>query len=80
VYNVAKFIAIAVTVGTVTGLEVIGMKGIVAALIGIAAGVAVLALLRFTNLGNRQHDPAGDGTAVSKPVSKKATAKRSKGR
>jgi hypothetical protein len=73
---VAKFIAIAVTVGAVTGLEVIGMNRIAAVLIGVAAGVAVLALLRLSNLGNRQHDPAGNGATVSK----KAAAKRSKGR
>jgi hypothetical protein len=69
---VAKFIAIAVTVGAVTGLEVIGMNRIVAALIGIAAGVAVLALLRLTSLGNRQRDPAADRGAAGKSVNKKA--------
>jgi hypothetical protein len=77
---VAKIIAIAVTVGAVTGLEVIGMNRIAAALIGITAGVAVLALLRFTNLGNRQQDPAADGAAASRSAGQQAAAKRSKGR
>jgi hypothetical protein len=77
---VAKIIAIAVTVGAVTGLEVIGMNRILAALIGITAGVAVLALLRLSNLGNRQHDRAADRPAVNRSASKKAAAKRSNGR
>jgi hypothetical protein len=77
---VAKIIAIAVTVGAVTGLEVIGMNRIVAALIGITAGVAVLALLRLSSLGNRQHDPAVDRGPASGSASKKAAAKRSNGR
>ena len=77
---VAKIIAIAVTVGAVTGLEVVGMNRIAAAVIGITAGVAVLALLRLSNLGNRQPDPAAGRGAASGSVSKKATAKRSKGR
>jgi hypothetical protein len=80
VHTVAKIIAIAVTVGVVTGLEMIGVNRIVAALAGITAGVAVLALLRLSNLGNRQHDPAVDRAATSKSVSKKTSAKRSKGR
>jgi hypothetical protein len=77
---VAKIIAIAVTVGAVTGLEVIGMNRIVAALIGITAGVAVLALLRLSNLGNRPHDPAADRAGASRSASNKAASKRSKGR
>jgi len=77
---VAKIIAIAVTVGAVTGLEVIGMNRIVAALVGITAGVAVLALLRLSNLGNRQHDPAAGRAAASGSASKRAAANRSKGR
>ena len=76
----AKIIAIAVTIGAVTGLEVIGMNRIAAALIGITAGVAVLALLRITSLGNRQHGPAADQAAASKTASNKAAARRSKGR
>jgi len=69
---VAKIIAIAVTIGAVTGLEVIGLNWIVAAIIGITAGVAVLALLRLSNLGNRQHDPAVDRATASKSVTKAA--------
>ena len=80
VHDVAKIIAIAVTIGAVTGLEVIGMNRIVAVLIGGTAGVAVLALLRLSNLGNRQHDPAVDRGAASKTVSEKAAAKRPRGR
>ena len=75
----AKIIAIAVTIGAVIGLDVIGMNRIAAAVIGAAAGVAVLALLRLTSLGNRQRDLAVDQDAGGKPVSKKAAAKRSKG-
>ena len=75
----AKIIAIAVTIGAVTGLEVIGMNRIVAVLIGGTAGVAVLALLRLSNLGNRQHEPAVDRAAASESVSKKAAAKRPRG-
>jgi hypothetical protein len=52
--------AVAVTIGAVTGLDAAGLNRFVATFIGIAAGIAVLALLRFTNLGNRQHDPATD--------------------
>jgi hypothetical protein len=77
---VAKLIAVAVTIGAVTGLEVIGMNWIAAALIGITAGVAVLALLRLSNLGNRQRDPAADRAAAGQPVSKKAAAQRPKRR
>jgi hypothetical protein len=73
---VAKIIAIAVTIGAVTGLEVIGMNRIVAVLIGGTAGVAVLALLRFSNVGNRRQDPAVDRAAAGKSVGKKAAAKR----
>ena len=75
----AKLIAIAVTIGAVTGLEVIGMNRIAAALIGITAGVAVLALLRLSNLGNRQI-PADDRAAAGESASTKASAKRSNGR
>jgi hypothetical protein len=77
---VGKFIAVAVTIGAVTGLDAAGLNRFAAAFIGIAAGIAVLALLRFSNLGNRQHDPATDRAAASKPVSTKSSAKRSKGR
>ena len=76
----AKIIAIAVTIGAVTGLEVIGMNRIVAVLIGGTAGVAVLALLRLSNLGNRQHEPAVDRATASKSVSEKAAVKRPRGR
>ena len=79
VHDVAKIIAIAVTIGAVTGLEMIGLNRIAAALIGITAGVAVLALLRFTNLGNRQRGPAADRAATSESVSTKPAAKRAKG-
>jgi hypothetical protein len=77
---VAKIIAVAVTIGAVTGLEAIGMNWIAAALIGITAGVAVLALLRFSSLGNRQHDPAANRAAAGQPASKKASARGTKGR
>lgn len=76
----AKIIAIAVTIGAVTGLDMTGMNRILAALIGIAAGLAVLALLRFSSLGNRQHDPAADRAAASPSAGKKPAGKRPKGR
>ena len=73
--DVAKFIAIAVTIGAVAGLEATGMNRIAAVLIGVAAGVVVLALLRLSNLGHRQHGPAGDGATAGK----RAAANRPQG-